>query len=106
MKTEAGPFSQSPGQGNGEVIDRAENAPAGRSSDLERGHSSKFARDDGLANLKVFENGPQSNRQALVQCSKFPCEENDRQARILAHAEHNLARSCKQNVRVPVAKDR
>ncbi len=88
MKTDAGLFGESPGDGNGKVVDRAEDAPAGRSSDLEHGHSSKFARDGGLTDLKVFENGPHSNRQALVQCSKFSREEDDRQTRVLAHAEH------------------
>ena len=105
MKTNVGLFGQSPGDGNGKVVDRAEDAPTGCSSDLKRGHFSKFARDGGLTDLEVFENGPQCNWQALVQCSKFSCEENDRQPRILAHAEHHLARLGKQNVRVPVAKD-
>ena len=106
MKTDVGLFSQRPRDGNGIVVDRAQDAPARRSSDLERGHSSKFAQDGGLTDVEVLENGSQCNRQMLVQGSKFPCEENDRQARMLAHAQHHLARLGEQNVGVPVAKDR
>lgn len=106
MKADVGLFSQRPGDGNGVVVDRAKDAPARRSGDPDRGHSSKFARDRGLTDVEVLENGSQSNRQTLAQCSKLPCEENDRQARVLAHAQHHMARLSEQNVRVPVAKDR
>ena len=99
-------FGDRPGHGNGEVVDRAEDAPAGRSSDRERFHSGKLARQVEFIHPQIPENGAHGNAQAPIQGSNLSRGEHDRQTRILADAEHQLAMLREQKVRVPIAEER
>ena len=75
-------------------------------SDRERFHSGKLARHVECIHLQILENGTGGNALAPIQGSKLTRGDHNRQTRVLADAEHQLAVLREQKVRVPVAEDR